>query len=166
VTQLKAARGVHLTMRSFSVVALLTLALAATAPLAAGQAGVPGATIDPGITNGSKQARLDSARKTWNAAHVDSYSYVVKLSCYCGEQPDVKVVVRRGRLAAGTPKDMLDVATVPRLFRTIQRSIDRKVAAIRMTYGKRGVPSAISIDVDARIADEESYYTIKRFTRL
>jgi hypothetical protein len=61
---------------------------------------------------------------------------------------------------------MLDVATVRRLFRTIQRAIDQQVARLQVTYGKRGVPSSISIDFDQRIADEESYYTIKGFTRL
>jgi hypothetical protein len=154
------------TMRSFSIAAVLTVAVAAAVPLATGQAAEQGKVTDPGITNGSKQHRLDTARKTWKAARVSSYSYRIKLSCFCPVRPYVKIVVRGGRPSAATPKDMRDVATVPRLFRTIQRAIDQKVARIQVTYGKRGVPSAISIDVDQRIADEESYYTIRGFTRL
>jgi hypothetical protein len=153
-------------MRSFSLVALLTLALAAAVPLAAGQAADPGDTTDPGIVDGSKQRRLDSARKAWKATAASSYSYVIRLSCFCPEQPHLKMVVRGGRRAAGTPKGMLDVATVPRLFLKIQAAIDDKVAGIDVTYSRRGVPLSLAIDVDARIADEESYYTITRFTVL
>jgi hypothetical protein len=155
-----------MTMRSFSIAALLTLAVAAAVPLATGQAAQTGKVTDPGITDGSKQHRLDTARNAWKAAHVSNYSYRIKLSCFCPQTPYVKIVVRGGRPAAATPKNMRDVATVPRLFRMIQHAIDQKVARIQVTYGKRGVPSSISIDFDQRIADEESYYTIKGFTVL
>lgn len=154
------------TMRSFTLIALLTVAVAAGVPLGSAQAAGSGRVTDPGITDGSKQRRLDSARRTWKAAGVSNYGYRIRLSCFCPQTPYVKIVVRGGRPVAGTPKNMLDLATVPRLFRKIQRSIDRKVAGIRVTYGKRGVPKSISIDVDAQIADEESYYTIKGFTVL
>lgn len=153
-------------MRAVALVAFMTLALAVAAPLSAGQAVAPGDTVDPGITDGSKQRRLDTARKAWKATNVRSYSYMVQLSCFCPNRPDVKMVVRGGRPAAGSPKYMQDVATVPRLFRKIQRAIDAKVASIRVSYAKRGFPKSIAIDVDRRIADEESYYTVTRFNVL
>ena len=152
-------------MRAALSIVLLSIALAAV-PSALGQGLTNGGPVDPGILDASKQRRLDKARKAWKSAHVRSYSYVVRLSCFCPERPNVKMVVRSGHPAAGTPKQMRDVATVPRLFLKIQRSIDARVAAIDVTYGRRGVPSSIAIDVDKRAADEESTYTIRRFTLL
>jgi len=163
-----------MTMRA-ALIAVMALLLAA-APGAAGRgaaapgssphASQTGAEVDPGILDGSKQRRLDAARRSWKAVGVRSYSYVVRLSCFCPPRPGTRMVVRNGTPASGTPAGMREVATVPRLFRTIQRAIDRKVAAIDVRYGRRGVPSSISIDQSGMIADEESYYTISRFTVL
>ena len=41
-----------------------------------------------------------------------------------------------------------------------------RAALIDVRYGRRGVPSSISIDQSRMIADEESYDTISRFTVL
>jgi hypothetical protein len=154
-----------MTNRRLATITMVALALV-LAPSAAGQGTLPQSTTDPGILDGSKQRELDGARKTWKAAHVRSYSYAVALSCFCPPSKAVKIVVRNGRPRAATPKSLAGVATVPRLFRTIQRAIDRKVARIGVTYGKRGVPSSIAIDISSQIADEESYYTIRHFTVL
>jgi hypothetical protein len=152
-------------MRAALAIVVLTIALAGV-PSALGALAPNRGPVDPGILDGSRQHRLDRARKAWRDAGVRSYSYRVRLTCFCGEQPNARMVVRGGRPAAGTPKDMRELATVPRLFRKIQSSIDDKVASIGVRYGRRGVPSSIAIDVDQRLADEESYYTITRFTPL
>lgn len=154
-----------MTMRSLTLAAVLAFTLAAV-PIASGQGEAVGRKTDPGITNGTKQHKLDAARKTWKAARVSSYSYAVAVSCFCPPQDDYRVVVRGGRPAAGTPDGVSDLATVPRLFRTIQQAIDGKVTKINVTYGTRGVPRSIYIDRDQRISDEETGYTIKRFTPL
>jgi hypothetical protein len=52
------------------------------------------------------------------------------------------------------------------LFLTIQDAIDRKVAKLVVSYGKRGVPRSIYIDSDERIADEEVGYLIRDFAPL
>ena len=120
--------------------------------------------VDPGIADGSKQQRLDSAKRSWRAAHLSSYRYWITQQCFCVPGKSRQVVVRDGR-PTRYPSGLNDVATVPRLFRTIQRAIDERATRLTVTYGKRGVPKKIYIDRKAYLADEESGYTITRFTR-
>jgi len=148
-------------MRSLALLALLTFALGGS--IAVAQSPQPN-PVDPGIANGTKQAKLDGAKRSWKAARVSNYSYEISRQCFCPVQKPGKAVVRNGRLIR-YPQGLKDVATVPRLFRTIQRAIDAKSTRLTVTYGKRGVPSSIYIDSKAYIADEEAGYTIKRFTR-
>ena len=44
--------------------------------------------------------------------------------------------------------------------------VQLEVAGLTVRYGKRGVPSLISIDGSLLIADDELGYTIRRFTPL
>jgi hypothetical protein len=152
-----------MTMRALALAALLAFALAAV-PIAAGQT-THARRTDPGITDGSKQRRLDRARRDFRSAGVRSYRYVLTRTCFCPPLA-YTIVVRNGRPAASTPKELADEATVPRLFRRIQRAIDARVARISVRYGTRGVPSSIYVDTDQRIADEEQGYAIERFTPL
>jgi hypothetical protein len=150
-------------MRPFTIAALLALALVAV-PVAAGD-GVD-AKPDPGIDSGSEQRALSNARKQWKAQGVRSYTYALSVNCFCPPTTNVKIVVRKGIPARSTPSKLRDRATVPRLFRTIQYAIDRKVAKLVVTYGKRGVPRSIFIDPDERIADEEVGYLVRQFAPL
>ena len=145
------------------LVVLAALAVPAL-PFAAAQE--PGDKTDAGILDGSEQRRLTSARRAWKNAGVRSYSFRLTRACFCPPAQNIRIVVRRGRPAASTGEELLDVATVPRMFRRVQRSIDAKVAGLTVRYGNRGVPSSISIDGSLRIADDELGYTIRRFTPL
>lgn len=153
-------------MRCLGLTSLLILVLAAAVTSSAGGATAPTKRVDPGIRDGSEQTRLDRARRSWKAAGVSSYSFRITRSCFCPRADDIKIVVRGGRPAARTASELLDVATVPRLFRLIRSSIDREVARLDVTYGKRGVPSEISIDGATYVADDEFGYSVRRFTRL
>ena len=150
-------------MRHLVLIALAAFALSLI-PAAAAQD--PGDRTDAGILDGSEQRRLDSARRAWKKAGVRSYSFRLTRACFCPPAQNIRIVVRRGRPAASTGEELLDVATVPRMFRRIQRSIDAKVAGLTVRYGKRGVPGSISIDGSLLIADDELGYTIRRFTPL
>ncbi len=155
-------------MRSRSlIVALLAATALGGLPAAHAQSPGPGERPDPAIADGSAQRALTKARARWKAANARSYRVRVALSCFCPE--DVRrprtITVRNG-IPRTPPSHLRDVATVPRMFRTIQRAIDRRVAGLTVAYGPRGVPRSISIDVSRMIADEESFYTIDRFTRL
>jgi Family of unknown function (DUF6174) len=154
-----------MTMRSLLILASLAFALTVV-PIAASQVTGPQRTVDPGIANGSKQRALSTARKAWKSRGVSSYTYRLSVNCFCPPTTSVKLVVRNGFPAKSTPRNLRDQATVPRLFRTIQQAIDAKAAKLEVTYGTRGVPRAIYIDRDERIADEEIGYIVRGFAPL
>jgi hypothetical protein len=153
-------------LRNAAVLLLAATALA-TAPAASAQAPGPGDQPDPAIADGSAQRALTAARARWKAANVRSYRVRVALGCFCPEEiRKPRTITVRGGIPVRPPSHLKEVATVPRMFRLIQRSIGRGVAGLDVTYGARGVPRTISIDVSRMIADEESSYSIDRFVRL
>ncbi|MCW3017095.1 MAG: hypothetical protein JWO02_4187 [Solirubrobacterales bacterium] len=150
--------------RVLTIGAVLAGALTASA---GAQSPAPGEAPDPGIADGSAQRALDAARARWTAAHVSSYRVRVAHGCFCPPQyTRPRTITVRGGVPRRPPAHLKDVATVPRMFRRIQGSIDDGVAGLAVTYGARGVPRSITIDVSRRIIDEEAYYTIDRFVRL
>ena len=166
MTQLEPRRSVRMAMRFLTLATLLAFALVAV-PVAAGQeGGYAQRTIDPDITSGKEQRALSAARKTWRKQGVPSYTFGLTVSCFCPPTTDVKIVVRNGKPARSTPKDLLAQSTVPRLFKTIQDAIDRKATKLVVTYGPRGVPRSIFVDSDQRIADEEIGYIVRKFAPL
>ena len=165
MAKLAPSRSVPTAMRSLAIACLLAAALVVAVPIAAGQEG-PVHTTDPDIASGKEQRALSSARKEWKARGVPSYVYGLTVSCFCPPTTDVKIVVRKGRPTKATPTKLLPQATVPRLFYTIQRAIDRKVAKLVVTYGKRGVPRSIFIDSETYVADEEVGYIVRGFAPL
>jgi hypothetical protein len=162
-TPLAACRSVPTAMRLLTLAALLACALAAV-PIAAGQDTTQ--TPDPGIIDGSEQRALSGARERWRSQGVPSYVYRLSRNCFCPPTTDVKIVVRNGHAARGTDEVLLGQATVPRLFLTIQRAIDRRVAKLVVTYGQRAVPRAIFVDPRFNVADDEIGYVIRRFAPL
>jgi len=146
--------------------ALAALALAAGMAAGAGAQQPLPAQHDPHIADGTLQHKLDSARKKWKAAHVRSYRYEIQVSCFCppAEKPNV-FTVKKGA-PAKYPSGYKSLASVPRLFKTIQGAIDDDVANLNVSYGKRGVPTSIYIDHAYNVADEEQGYAVKHFTRL
>jgi hypothetical protein len=150
------------------LVTVIAAALLAVPALAAGATAIPTPPLrgapDPQIADGSLQRSLDAARTRWKAAHVRSYRYALDVSCFCRPNQHV-YVVRRGIPKGGAGADK-EVATVPRLFRLIQRKIDAGVADLTVTYGKRGVPRSIAVDGSRQIADDEVSYALSRFAVL
>jgi len=146
---------------------LLTLLLVATAAGAAVPAGAQEAPnpVDPQIADGSAQAALDRARARWKAARIGSYRFQARRICFCPTTGWHMVNVRGGAPSANVAADVKDIATVPRLFRTIQRAIDRSAHGLVVTYGARGVPTRIEIDSYANVIDEEQYFSIRGFKR-
>ncbi|HEX4345141.1 MAG TPA: DUF6174 domain-containing protein [Solirubrobacteraceae bacterium] len=148
--------------RAAIALALLTLALAAGAPAAVAQ--YQGVKPDPHIADGTLQHKLDVARRSWKAAGVSSYTYRIQVSCFCPPAKDANVFVVKGGVATRFASGYRSLATVPRLFKTIQGAIDDGVANLDVSYGRRGVPTSIYIDRSQLIADEEMGYAIKAFT--
>ncbi len=146
--------------------AAIPAALVALA-FAAGASGAPlPAKHDPHIADGTLQHKLDAARKKWKAAHVRSYRYEIQVSCFCPPPSKPNVFTVKGGVAKKYPSGRKSIATVPRLFKTIQAAIDDDVANLNVSYGKRGIPRSIYIDRAYNVADEEVGYAVKHFTRL
>lgn len=141
---------------------LVTLLLAA--PCVPALAEEPPNPTDPKIASGAAARALDRARAQWRKARIRSYDLEVQRTCFCPTTGFHKVRVRNN-----TPRaphaDIKDVATVPRLFRTIQKAIDAKAHKLTVSYGTYGVPGKISIDRIENVVDEEQYFTIRRFKR-
>jgi len=150
-------------MRTRALISAVLLTLALGAGLASAQ--LPAQTPDRAITDGSAQHHLDEARAKWKAQAPRSYRFELRRQCFCPPQTSVTVIVRGGRIAEA-PKEVKSVATVPRLFRDIQRAIDAKVVDLNVSYAKRGVPRSLYVDRSKNVIDEETGYTIKRFTSL
>ena len=123
---------------------------------------------DASITDGSAQKALTAARARWKAKGPRSYTMRVRRSCFCAPpytSPHT-VVVRGGRIVRAH-EAVRDVATVPRLFRVVQRAINSKAVRLSVRYDStRGFPRSIAIDQSFMIADEEQAFTVDRFKRL
>ena len=145
---------------------LLTFVLLAAAAGPAGAQEEAPSPVAPQIADGSAQAALDRARARWKAARIGSYRFQARRRCFCPGTGWHVVNVRRGVPSGTVHRDVKDIATVPRLFRTIQRAIDRRVHGLVVTYGARGVPTQIDIDSFENVIDEEQGFSIRGFKRL
>jgi hypothetical protein len=143
--------------------AVLIALVAAGAPAAAAQTEPP-TTVDPQIADGSAAKALKRARERWRASGITSYSFEVRVGCFCPPTDFRRIRVVRGVPLHAAP-DLARVATVPRMFRLIAAAIRGRYAGLDVVYGPRGVPRRISLDPDSRIADEETSYAIRRFIR-
>ena len=150
-------------MRTLTLAALLAFALAAVPP-AAGQRAAR--TIDPGITDGSEQRALTTARNRWKAQGVRSYTYLLSRNCFCTPTTDVRIIVRNGIPAGRVAKQIARQASVPRLFVTIQNAINNKVSRLVVKYGKRGVPRTIFIEASSTATDDDLGFIIRNFAPL
>jgi hypothetical protein len=147
------------------VLAAVAALLVGAAPSGA-QPSHSGDKVDPQILDGTEQRRLDDARARWDRASLRNYRFRVALQCFC--LPDVRrprvIVVRRGH-PQRPPSHLRWVATVPRMFLTVQEAIDERVSGLDVRYGRRGVPRRISVDPRSGIADDEHAYEVDRFRR-
>lgn len=145
---------------------LLTLFLALTAAAAApAGAQEPPNPVDSSIADGSAQQALTKARAKWKAAGIASYRFQARRMCFCPTTGWHTVNVRRTVPSARVSSDVKSIATVPRLFRTIQRAIDARAHKLSVTYSTHGVPTRIDIDSLQNVIDEEQYLRTRMFKR-
>jgi hypothetical protein len=145
---------------------LLALAAALAPATTAGGGGEP-YRADERAFDSRAQAKLDAARAAWRRAGIRSYRYRLETSCFCGSSGAGRHHFRvRNRRPVKPPKRYRDVATVPRLFRTIQEAIDQRGGTAKVTYRRNGSPKSITDDRVLDAIDDELYYTIDRFKPL
>jgi len=147
------------------VLLLAVLAALAAGTLSPAAAQEPPNPPDRAIVDGSAQKALDRARARWKAAKIGSYRYEARRACFCIATGWHVVNVRRGVPSKKVHADVKDIATIPRVFRQIQRAIDRRAHDLAVTYSTHGVPTRVSIDSYQNVIDEEQNFTIRRFKR-
>jgi hypothetical protein len=157
---MKAAVGRSVDMKMFSTAvvaaALAALSLPAALPIAASSQ-PPSGTTDPQISDGSAQRELDAARALWNEQHLSNYRFRVRRSCFCPHElrRERPITVRDGRPVRPN-RHVKRIASVGRLFNTVQAAIDAKASSLTVTYdARRGYPREIAIDHYEQIADDE-----------
>lgn len=121
------------------------------------------------LGSGLAQVELDTAVAKWEAQELDTYEYLFSNSCECLPETSGPIIVTvfNGDVAAvrrpagsNLPdRDGGPQPTVEDLFATVQEAIDEQAASITVEYdAELGYPTQITIDWDATMADEETYY--------
>ena len=122
------------------------------------------------------QAELDRNRALWEASRADDYSFVLTPICFCPQDllDPVRISVLGGVVGSvayaesGNAPDHDGYGryvTIDELFDTIQEAIDRKAAAVAVTYDPDfGYPTDAQLDYDTRMADEEYRFTASDYT--
>ena len=125
-----------------------------------------GAACD-GNAFGPQEVQLAGAEARWSAAGPASYDFDVRVSCFCVGTTfgTVTVSVRNHQVAgimradSGTTVDTVyfqGVLTVDRMFAGAHEFLNSKPASFHAVYDPTlGYPTALSVDQDARAADDE-----------
>jgi hypothetical protein len=123
--------------------------------------------VDDSIEDGTAATALADARRRWKDRGLTSYRFRLRPNCFCPRSftraRDLRV--RHGK-PVRPPKRVRKWATVPRLFKVIERAIDDRVSGLSVTYGAKGFPRHISIDYDDLAVDEELSLTASRLHAL
>ena len=120
---------------------------------------------DPSITNGSAQRNLNAARRRWSRHRPHSYTYRVRVECFC--MPESHTFVVRNGTPEDPPRRWRFAATAKRLFKLVQSAIDQRPDGLIVKYRKKnGLLKRLSVDPEANAADEEYTYLVDRFHRL
>lgn len=121
----------------------------------------------------SIQKTLNTHLKQWNKLGIKRYSYELQRSCYCPQEylKPVIIHVKDNVLSDARfkdnhkqlPKELKgNRKTIPMLFETIQKAIDKKAHSIKVEYNEQyGYPTSITVDFNKQIVDEELYFSAK-----
>jgi len=113
------------------------------------------------------QLELAAAQSRWQAAGITNYDFDLQVTCFCGATAlgPVTISVRNGQPTgivstdSGTVVDTLyfqGYLTVDRLFASLDQILSAKPAAFTAAYDPGlGFPTDVSIDGNARVADDE-----------
>jgi hypothetical protein len=109
------------------------------------------------------------AKNKWQQQANKHYIYTLQRSCFCPPESrkPMRVRVKEGTIVQVmlVPENITKPVTyqgarsVASLFALIESAITTNAASIKVTYDAQyGYPTNITIDKDARMADEEIYY--------
>ena len=115
-----------------------------------------------------EQKRLNQALSKWQSYDLESYQITSRVSCFCANTDEVRLIVENGEIQEAYYTDSGDYLTATELsyqktveehFNLIQTAILGDVAQLRIEYDETyGYPTVISVDYDEQVADDEFVY--------
>jgi hypothetical protein len=159
---------------------LRTRTLLAPALLLAALSGCDG--LVGGEGDKAQRDELRAARNRWEAANVNSYSYVIELFCVCGSAAQlrpVRVTVVNDAVASrvyesNDPAERTPAPetvfgpydTVEELFTAVENSIGNDADLLNVAYDPNvGVPVLLQYDPDSGDADDHLIFQISGFAK-
>ena len=132
-----------------------------------------GCSSEDSVTLNPVEMELSNAIKKWNNSNINSYSYILTVSCYCLDTEPNKIEVIDNKIKKVnsnlvTPEqlnnDYWNVKTVDELFNIIDEKMKDDPYIFTLKFDQTyGFPIDIYFDMDEMIADEEIGYTISDF---
>jgi hypothetical protein len=117
-----------------------------------------------------EQQKLNRKKALWESKKIDSYSYILDISCYSFPEEKKKIVVSNGEIVDATfiPSNTKIesgrkkfLKTIDGYFDIIQKAIDKRVNNLTVVYHEEcGYP--IYIFKDAEVAEEEVGYYLDK----
>ncbi|HEY8469369.1 MAG TPA: DUF6174 domain-containing protein [Longimicrobiales bacterium] len=123
----------------------------------------------------SEARELERARDRWRRKGPSDYRYDFQKYCFCGgaDLRPVTVHVRNGAVYDAVYADNGELVpdeylrfyrTIDGLFEVIGNAINRHADDLDVDYDEQyGYPRSVEIDYDYRTADDEVYFTVRRF---
>ena len=132
-----------------------------------------GCSSEDSVTLNPVEMELSNAIKKWNNSNINSYSYILTVSCYCLDTEPNKIEVIDNKIKKVNSKlvtpeqlnnDYWNVKTVDELFNIIDEKMKDDPYIFTLKFDQTyGFPIDIYFDMDEMIADEEIGYTISDF---
>tara|TARA_Y100000768_G_scaffold375943_1_gene347361 strand:- start:332 stop:781 length:450 start_codon:yes stop_codon:yes gene_type:complete len=132
-----------------------------------------GCSSEDSVTLNPVEMELSSAIKKWNNSNINSYSYILTVSCYCLDTEPNKIEVIDNKITKvngeSVTLDQLqneywDVKTFDELFNIIDEKLKDDPFIFTLKFDQTyGFPIDIYFDMDDMIADEEIGYTTSDF---
>lgn len=116
----------------------------------------------------SVSRELEKNFERWQDSGIRSYSYDLRVICFCPFREPFSIEVRNGETASisGNDPDSYQYipSTIDELFLTLQDYLDQDPVTFRATYHPSYYfPEDVYVDVSEQIADEEMGYVISNF---
>ena len=116
----------------------------------------------------SVAAELEQNFQRWREAGIRSYSYDLRVICFCPFREPFSIVVRNGvtESISGNDPDTYDYipSTIDKLYLTLQDYLGQNPVTFRAKYHPSYFfPEDVYVDVSEQIADEEMGYMISNF---
>jgi hypothetical protein len=125
------------------------------------------------VTGPGDRSSLEANKQKWAQQGYTSYTFTLRMDCFCGINGPVRVLVVADSAIQVTMESTGEVVnatwipTIKKLFDFIDQEIKRPAAVLQVTYDATlGYPTKIVADPIANAVDDEVTYTVNNVARL